>query len=50
MPANGLGSAFLHPVSSSTFLPGTMVWFELSELCAADGTTLVIERIKLTIR
>ncbi len=46
----GGAAQFDNLVSSSGFLPGTMVWFELSELSAADGTALVIERIKLTIR
>jgi len=37
-------------VSSPAFTPGSSVWFELSELSPADGTALVIERIRLTVR
>ena len=41
---------FNNALSSPAFIPGSVIWLELSELSAADGTPLVIERIKLTIR
>ena len=43
-------ATFDNQVSSPAFTPGSSVWFELSEISPADGTPLVIERIKLTIQ